>query len=46
MKKKLKLPQEFYDLNDFYHQLFFSVIGRDDWSGNATVGELFNLFLT
>ena len=46
MKKKLKLPQEFYDLNDFYYQLFFSVIGRDDWSGNTTVGELFNLFLT
>ena len=39
MKKKLKLPQEFYDLNDFYHQLFFSVIGRDDWSGNAYLSK-------
>ena len=44
--KKLKLLQEFYNFNDFYYQLFFSVIGGDDWFGNPTVGELLNLFLS
>ena len=47
LKKKLKLLQEFnYNFNDFYYQLFFSVIGGDDWFGDPTVGELLNLFLT
>ena len=46
IKKNWNYPKNSIISIIFYHQFFFSVIGKNDWLGNATVGELFNLFLT